>query len=78
MTEPAILVADEPTGDLDKSSAHDIMRLLQSLNADLGTTIMMVTHDPGTTEYAKRTLHLDKGKLVTKVFQSLKTQEVPA
>ena len=63
VTEPTILVADEPTGDLDKTSAHDIMRLLQTLNEDLGMTIIMVTHDPGTTEYAKRTLHLDKGQL---------------
>ena len=63
VTEPTILVADEPTGDLDKTSAHDIMRLLQTLNEDLGMTIIMVTHDPGTTEYAKRTLPLDKGQL---------------
>ena len=63
VTDPTILVADEPTGDLDKPSAHAIMRLMQMLNRDLGKTIIMVTHDPGTTRYAKRTLHLDKGKL---------------
>ena len=61
--EPTILVADEPTGDLDKPSAHAIMRLMQSLNRELGKTIIMVTHDPNTTRYARRTLHLDKGKL---------------
>ncbi len=65
VTDPGIIVADEPTGDLDKSSAHAIMKLLQSLNQDLGKTIIMVTHDPKTTEYAQRTLHLDKGRLVS-------------
>ena len=64
VTDPSILVADEPTGDLDKSSAHAVMTLLQRLNSELGKTIIMVTHDPATTEYAKRTLHLDKGRLV--------------
>ena len=63
VTDPMIIVADEPTGDLDKPSAHAVMRLLQSLNTELGKTIIMVTHDPGTTRYARRTLHLDKGKL---------------
>lgn len=64
VTDPDILVADEPTGDLDKPSAHAVMELLQSLNQELGKTIIMVTHDPKTTEYATRTLHLDKGQLV--------------
>lgn len=63
-TDPDIIVADEPTGDLDKSSAHSVMQLLQTLNSELGKTIVMVTHDPKTTEYATRTLHLEKGKLV--------------
>lgn len=63
-TDPDIIVADEPTGDLDKSSAHAVMQLLQTLNSELGKTIVMVTHDPKTTEYATRTLHLEKGKLV--------------
>lgn len=65
VTDPDIIVADEPTGDLDKPSAHAVMELLQSLNQDLGKTIIMVTHDPKTTQYATRTLHLDKGQLVT-------------
>ncbi|MEM9083433.1 MAG: ABC transporter ATP-binding protein [Planctomycetota bacterium] len=67
VTDPAIIVADEPTGDLDKSSAHAVMTLLQELNSELGKTIIMVTHDPGTTEYANRTLHLDKGKLAKEI-----------
>lgn len=64
VTDPEIIVADEPTGDLDKPSAHAVMTLLQELNQDLGKTIIMVTHDPKTTAYARRTLHLDKGRLV--------------
>jgi putative ABC transport system ATP-binding protein len=63
VTDPEILVADEPTGDLDKPSAHAVMSLLQQLNKELGKTIIMVTHDPKTTTYAARTLHLDKGRL---------------
>jgi putative ABC transport system ATP-binding protein len=64
VTNPTIVVADEPTGDLDKSSARSIMELLSSLNQNQGRTIIMVTHDPHTTEYAGRTLHLDSGVLV--------------
>lgn len=63
VTDPAILVADEPTGDLDKPSALAIMELLQRLNDELGKTLIMVTHDPQTAEYADLTLHLDKGRL---------------
>ncbi len=63
VTDPAILVADEPTGDLDKASAHAVMLLLQRLNTELAKTIIMVTHDPHSTDYARRTLHLDKGRL---------------
>jgi len=63
VTDPAILVADEPTGDLDKPAAHAVMTLMQRLNQELGKTIIMVTHDPHTTDYAARTLHLDKGRL---------------
>lgn len=64
VTHPTILVADEPTGDLDKPSAHAVMQLLQELNRTNGQTVIMVTHDPHTTDYANRTLHLDKGRLV--------------
>ena len=70
VTDPNILVADEPTGALDKPSARAVMKLLQQLNTELGKTIIMVTHDPSTTEYASRTLHLDKGRLVEQDAQS--------
>lgn len=76
VTDPTILVADEPTGDLDKASAHAVMVLLQELNSEMGKTIIMVTHDPATTDYASRTLHLDKGRLVSSDADS--AQEVPA
>ncbi|MHC5003779.1 MAG: ABC transporter ATP-binding protein [Planctomycetota bacterium] len=64
VTDPTIILADEPTGDLDRSSAANVMTLLQRLNRELGKTLVMVTHDPRTTEYARRTLHLEKGRLV--------------
>ena len=64
MTDPSIIVADEPTGDLDKTSAQEIMKLLRRLNEEMGATVIMVTHDPKTAEYARRTLHLEKGRLV--------------
>ncbi|MFG0293501.1 MAG: ABC transporter ATP-binding protein [Phycisphaerales bacterium JB050] len=64
VTNPTIIVADEPTGDLDKASAASIMQLMQRVNREQGRTIIMVTHDPGTTKYAGRTLHLDSGVLV--------------
>ncbi len=64
VTDPQIIVADEPTGDLDKKSAILIMELLQRLSTELGRTLIMVTHDPGTSRYATRCLHLEKGQLV--------------
>lgn len=63
VTAPKIIVADEPTGDLDATSAASIMALLKRLNTELGKTIVMVTHDIKTAAYAGRTLHLDKGRL---------------
>ena len=63
-TDPSILVADEPTGDLDAKSAHEILDLLQQLNADYEKTIIMVTHDPKAADRARHVLHLDKGVLV--------------
>ena len=63
VSDPDILVCDEPTGDLDRNTASEILDLLQILNRDHGKTILMVTHDPVAAESAKRTLHLDKGKL---------------
>ena len=64
VSDPRILICDEPTGDRDRKTADDILRLLQSLNRDHGKTIVMVTHDPKAAEYARRTVHLDKGELV--------------
>ncbi|MBN6104932.1 ABC transporter ATP-binding protein [Xanthomonas sp. CFBP 8703] len=63
VSDPHILVCDEPTGDLDRQSAEDILDLLRHLNSEHGKTIIMVTHDPRAAEYASRTLHLDKGTL---------------
>ena len=65
VSDPDILVCDEPTGDLDRDTATDILNLLKSLNEDHGKTILMVTHDPAAADSAKRSLHLDKGKLIT-------------
>ena len=64
VSDPRILICDEPTGDLDRKTADEVLRLLQSLNRDHGKTIVMVTHDPKAAEYATRTVHLDKGVLV--------------
>jgi putative ABC transport system ATP-binding protein len=64
VSDPALLVCDEPTGDLDRQSAEDVLGLLQQLNRQHGKTIVMVTHDPKAAEYASHTLHLDKGTLV--------------
>jgi putative ABC transport system ATP-binding protein len=63
VTDPTLLLCDEPTGDLDRKAGDEILDLLQSLNRDHGKTIVMVTHDPHAAERAKRTLHLDKGLL---------------
>jgi putative ABC transport system ATP-binding protein len=63
VSDPTLLVCDEPTGDLDRGTAHEILTLLQMLNRDHGKTIVMVTHDPKAAEYARRRLHLDKGTL---------------
>src|SRR5471032_2704259 len=64
VSDPTLLVCDEPTGDLDRQSAEDVLALLRALNRDHGKTILMVTHDPRAAEYANQTLHLDKGTLV--------------
>jgi putative ABC transport system ATP-binding protein len=65
VTDPTLLLCDEPTGDLDRKAGDEILDLLQALNRDQGKTIVMVTHDPHAAARAKRTLHLDKGVLVT-------------
>jgi putative ABC transport system ATP-binding protein len=63
VTDPTLLLADEPTGDLDRKAADEILALLRALNQEHGKTIVMVTHDPRAAECAKRTLHLEKGLL---------------
>lgn len=63
VTDPLLIVADEPTGDLDRQSADEILLLLETLNQKLEKTIVMVTHDPAAAERAKIIRHLDKGKL---------------
>ncbi len=64
VTDPTLLLCDEPTGDLDRKAGDEILDLLQALNRDHGKTIVMVTHDPRAAERAKRTLHLEKGLLM--------------
>lgn len=64
VADPTLLICDEPTGDLDRSTADEILSLLQALNRDYGKTIVMVTHDPKAAEFASHRLHLDKGSLV--------------
>ncbi|MDR0184111.1 ABC transporter ATP-binding protein [Lysobacter arvi] len=66
VSDPTLLICDEPTGDLDRQSAEEILALLQSLNRDHGKTIIMVTHDPKAADHAQRTIHLDKGTLVAR------------
>jgi len=64
VADPTLLVCDEPTGDLDRQTAEEILHLLQMLNRDQKKTIIMVTHDPRAAEFASRQLHVDKGQLV--------------
>ena len=63
VSDPTFLICDEPTGDLDRQSAEEVLGLLQLLNREHGKTIIMVTHDPKAAEYATQTVHLDKGEL---------------
>ncbi|MBX3689316.1 ABC transporter ATP-binding protein [Dokdonella sp.] len=70
VSDPDLLVCDEPTGDLDRQSAQQVLELLQMLNRDHGKTIIMVTHDPKAAEFARHTLHLDKGTLVEQAAQA--------
>jgi len=63
ITDPTLIVADEPTGDLDRTTAGEILDLLDRLNRELGKTILMVTHDPKAAERARRMIHLEKGVL---------------
>ena len=67
VTDPTLLICDEPTGDLDRKTADEILTLLQVLNREHGKTIIMVTHDPKAADFATHTVHLDKGLLVDAV-----------
>ncbi len=64
VTDPTLLVADEPTGDLDRVSAADVLAMMQRLNAELGKTIIMVTHDANAAHAARKIIHLDKGEIL--------------
>ena len=64
VSDPMLLVCDEPTGDLDRKTADEILTLLQRLNREYNKTIVMVTHDPKAADYARRIVHLDKGQLI--------------
>ena len=64
VTDPALIVADEPTGNLDHNSATEVLTILQSLSKQLGKTVIMVTHDPKAAAFGSRTIHLEKGALV--------------
>ena len=80
VTDPYLLVADEPTGDLDRTTAGEILDLLEQLNREFQKTIVMVTHDPLAAQRASRTLHLDKGRLVDESFPETRSRpphEIP-
>jgi putative ABC transport system ATP-binding protein len=64
VADPTLLICDEPTGDLDRDTADEILELLALLNREHGKTIVMVTHDPKAADHARHVLHLDKGRLV--------------
>ncbi len=64
VTDPRLIVADEPTGNLDSQSAHDVLDILRTLSRDVGKTVIMVTHDPKAAAFGSRTIHLEKGELV--------------
>ena len=68
VTDPTILVCDEPTGDLDKQSASDVLRMLKQLNVEMGKTIIMVTHDAHAAEAARHIVHLEKGELMSEAI----------
>jgi putative ABC transport system ATP-binding protein len=67
VTDPTLLLCDEPTGDLDRKSGDEVLELLRTLNKEHGKTIVMVTHDPHAAACARRTMHLEKGTLVSEV-----------
>jgi putative ABC transport system ATP-binding protein len=78
VTDPRIIVADEPTGDLDATAAASVMNMLKRLHEELGKTLIMVTHDPKTAAFADQTLHLEKGRLVERRGTGLQPASVAA
>ena len=64
VTDPQLIVADEPTGNLDSNSANDVLNILRTLSKEVGKTVIMVTHDPKAAAFGSRTIHLEKGELV--------------
>jgi putative ABC transport system ATP-binding protein len=71
VTDPQLILADEPTGNLDAQSADDVLRMLTMLNRDHGKTIVMVTHDPHAARFASRVLHLEKGELLSETTATM-------
>lgn len=69
VSDPPLLLCDEPTGDLDRATANEILSVLQVLNRELGKTIVMVTHDPEAAKFASRVLHLDKGRFAERTHE---------
>ena len=67
VTDPDLILADEPTGNLDAASAHEVLSLLRQLNSEFGKTVVMVTHDPNAASVARTVYHLDKGRLGQRV-----------
>ncbi len=65
VTDPTLVVADEPTGNLDSQSARDVLNVLQSLAREAGRTVIMVTHDPKAAAFSSRTVQLEKGELLS-------------
>jgi len=78
VTDPTLIVADEPTGDLDSKSAEEILQLLVTLKGALNKTILMVTHDPRAADRAERCLHLEKGQLVSETYHGRGFRPSPA
>ena len=76
VTDPTLLVADEPTGNLDAHAAADVLGLLQQLNQEAGKTVIMVTHDPKAASYARRVVHLEKGELLNDQGQALRNMSM--
>ena len=67
ISDPTLLVADEPTGNLDAQAANEVLSLLQALNSKAGKTVIIVTHDPKAASFARRTIHLEKGELIQEI-----------